>query len=596
MQRRNRGRADHGADPPNWLFPDLAESGTRRHLGTMERKGPAIWQSRYAHPCEWDQSFAAMSMPQMLQASVAIHSDKPLLDFLGRRYSYRQVWDEAHHFAAGLQQLGLAKGDRVGLFLPNVPIYLCAYYGAMIAGCTVVNFSPLYSVEELAAQVADSGTRLMVTVDVPALLPTALAVLADSELETLVVGNFADMLPFWKRLGLRLFRRREIAKVPKAEGVLDYETLMFWNDPPEPVEIDPLTDIALLQYTGGTTGTPKGAMLSHQNLTANARQVVAVDPEKGERDVIVGALPFFHVFANTCVLNRTVANGGMIAMLPRFNAAQALETLDRVDATAFPGVPTMYQALLDDPAMAATDFASLKVCISGGATLPGPVKDRFEQATHSRLVEGYGLTESSGVAATNPFHGDDRTGTIGHPLPGTDLRLLDKDDPSRDAPPGEPGELAISGPQVMLGYWNRPEAAADIFVEQAGMRWLRTGDIAQIDDDGYVRIVDRSKDMIAVGGFKVFPSQVEAVLLGHPEVKEALVIGIADAYHGEMPRAYVVLRDEATADGRALAEWLNARVGKHERVDSVVVRDELPKTMIGKLDRKALRAEVSDAA
>jgi long-chain acyl-CoA synthetase len=337
-------------------------------------------------------------------------------------------------------------------------------------------------------------------------------------------------------------------------------------------------------------------MLSHQNLTANARQVVAIDPEKGGRDVIVGGLPLFHVFANTCVLNRTVAIGGMIAMLPRFNAAQALATLDRVDATAFPGVPTMYQAMLDDPAMGRTDFTTLKICISGGAALPVPVKDKFEQMTGARLIEGYGLTESSGVVSTNPFHGDDRTGTIGHPLPGTDLRLLDKEDPSRDARAGEPGELAIKGPQIMLGYWNRPEAAADIFADVDGTRWLRTGDIAQIDADGYVRIVDRSKDMIAVGGFKVFPSQVEAVLLGHPDIKEALVIGVKDAYHGEMPRAFVSLQPGAEADGAALAEWLNARVGKHERVDSVVVRGELPKTMIGKLDRKALKAEVPDAA
>jgi long-chain acyl-CoA synthetase len=286
----------------------------------------------------------------------------------------------------------------------------------------------------------------------------------------------------------------------------------------------------------------------------------------------------------------------MIAMLPRFNAAQALETLDRTDATAFPGVPTMYQALLDDAAMGRTDFTTLKVCISGGAALSAPVKEKFEQATHARLIEGYGLTESAGVVSTNPFHGDDRTGTIGHPLPGTDLRLLDKDDPTREAPPGEPGELVVHGPQVMLGYWNRPEAAADIFVELEGQRWLRTGDIAEIDADGFARIVDRSKDMIAVGGFKVFPSQVEAVLLQHREVKEALVIGVVDAYHGEMPRAFVSLQPGARADGATLAEWLNARVGKHERVDSVVVRGELPKTMIGKLDRKALRAEVSDAA
>jgi long-chain acyl-CoA synthetase len=561
----------------------------------MERSGPDIWRSRYAHPCAWEQNFEPLTLPGMLEASVAARGAAPLVDFMGRCYSYRQILAEARSFAAGLQRAGLSKGDRVGLFLPNVPIYLSAYYGAMIAGCTVVNFSPLYSVDELSAQVADSGTRLMVTVDVPALLPTARAVLRGSRLETLVVGRFATMLPFWKGLGMRLLSRKDLAPVPDEPGLLQWGRFLA-DTPPHPVAIDPLTDIALLQYTGGTTGTPKGAMLSHQNLTANARQVVAIDPEKGQRDVIVGALPLFHVFANTCVLNRTVASGGMIAMLPRFNAAQALATLDRTDATAFPGVPTMYQALLDDAAMGRTDFTTLKVCISGGAALSAPVKEKFEQATHARLIEGYGLTESAGVVSTNPFHGDDRTGTIGHPLPGTDLRLIDKDDPTRDAPPGEPGELVVHGPQVMLGYWNRPEAAADIFVELEGQRWLRTGDIAEIDADGYARIVDRSKDMIAVGGFKVFPSQVEAVLLQHPEVKEALVIGVVDAYHGEMPRAFVSLQPGARVDGGTLAEWLNARVGKHERVDSVVVRGELPKTMIGKLDRKALRAEVSDAA
>ena len=561
----------------------------------MERKGPAIWQSRYAHPCPWDQCFEPLSLPQMLENSTAAHPDRPLVDFMGRRYSYRQILEEARRFAAGLQRAGFAKGDRIGLFLPNVPIYLSAYYGAMIAGCTTVNFSPLYTVEELSAQVADSGTRLMVTVDVPALLPTALSVLRNSGLEQLVVGRFASMLPFWKGLGMRLLRRRDLSPVPNEAG------LTLWDDfvataEPRLVEIDSLTDVALLQYTGGTTGTPKGAMLTHQNLTANARQVVAIDPQKGSRDVIVGVLPLFHVFANTCVLNRTVAIGGTIAMLPRFDAGQALATLDRVDATAFPGVPTMYQALLDNGAMARTDFTSLKVCISGGAALGAPVKEKFEEATHARLIEGYGLTESSGVVSTNPFDGDDRTGTIGHPLPDTDLRLIDKDDPHRDAPPGEPGELVVKGPQIMLGYWNRPEAAAHIFTEIDGERWLRTGDIAEMDEDGYVRIVDRSKDMIAVGGFKVFPSQVEAVLLENPAIKEALVIGVTDAYHGEMPRAYVVLQPDATDNGAQLAEWLNARVGKHERVDSVIIRDDLPKTMIGKLDRKALRAQVEDAA
>jgi long-chain acyl-CoA synthetase len=311
--------------------------------------------------------------------------------------------------------------------------------------------------------------------------------------------------------------------------------------------------------------------------------------------MIMGVLPFFHVFANATVLDRTVYNGGCIAMLPRFDAGQCLKTLARVRATTMPGVPTMFQALLDDPDVAHTDFSSLRACISGGAPLPAPLKQRFERETGARLVEGYGLTEAAGVVTTNPYEGAERPGTIGQPLPATRLRLLDKEDPEADAPPGQPGELAILGPQVMQGYWQRPEAAATAFARRGDEMWLRTGDVAVFDPDGYVRIVDRIKDMIAVGGFKVFPSEVEAVLLQHPAVKEALVIGIPDDYRGEAPRAYVALTPGQNESGEALAAWLNQRVGKHERVESVVVREALPKTPIGKLDRKALREEVAAA-
>jgi long-chain acyl-CoA synthetase len=554
--------------------------------------GSEVWRTRYAHPCAWDQAFPPLAMTELFAAATAAHPDAPLVDFYGRIYSYTAVMAEARAFAAGLQSTGIVKGDRVGLYLPNVPVYLPAYFGAMLAGATVVNFSPLYSAQELAAQVADSGTRLMVTLDVPALLPTALAVLDSSGLEKLVVSRLEQMLPLVQGIVIRLFRRSEIVAIPRRPKVVEWRDALS-SDEPRPVSIDPLTDLALLQYTGGTTGTPKGAMLTHQNLSANARQLVVIDPHREERDVILGVLPFFHVFANACVLNRTVYNGGCIAMLPRFQAGQALKTLARAAATAMPGVPTMYQALLDHPNVGRTDFSSLRVCSSGGAPLPAPLQHRFEGVTGARLIEGYGLTESSGVVSTNPYDGENRPGTIGQPLPGTRLMLLDKDDPSRAAPAGEPGELAALGPQVMLGYWNRPDAAAVAFAEIGGERWLRTGDIAVIEPDGFVRIVDRSKDMIAVGGFKVFPSQVEAALLQHPAVKEALVIGVADTYHGEMPRAFVTLQVGASEDGAALKHWLNDRLGKHERVDAVVVRDSLPRTMVGKLDRKALRAEIA---
>ena len=546
----------------------------------------------YAHYGAWDMQLPPLGLPDMLRHAVEASPAAPLIDFLGRTYSYRAVWSEVEAFAAGLQQQGFGKGDRIGLYLPNAPLYVSAYFGAMLAGATVVNFSPLYSADELEAQVADSGTRLLVTLDSSALLPTALEVLDNSTLERLVVGRLAEMLPFPTNWALRLFGRSKLAKLPARPDVLAWRSFLSPRAP-QPVAIDPEADLALLQYTGGTTGTPKGAMLTHQNLTANARQVQAIDPDQGRRDMVLGVLPLFHVFANTCVLNRTIVNGGCVAMLPRFETGQVLKTSRRVRPTSLFAVPTMYQALLDHPRLDPADFASLRETISGGAPLPLPLKRSFEEKTGVKVIEGYGLTESSGVVSTNPLHGENREGTIGQALPLTLLRLLDKEDPLRDPPPGEPGELAISGPQVMQGYWNRPDAAANAFVERDGRRWLRTGDIASFDGDGFVRIVDRLKDMINVGGFKVFPSVLEKLLVEHPAVKEALVIGIPDAYLGERPRAYVTLTEGAApVTGEELIHWLQPHIGKHERIESVVIRESMPKTPIGKLDRKALRAEV----
>ncbi len=556
-------------------------------------KLPEPWRDRYQHAVAWERDYPPLSLVELFTTSAEAWPDRPVTEFLGRTTSYRRMLDEARHFATSLKLLGIAPGDRVGLFLPNVPAYVPAYYGAMMAGAAVVNFSPLYTARELEAQVADSGTRLIVTLDSAALLPKALEVLAGSALERLVVARLADQLPLVKSLALRLLGRKQLTPIPDAPDVTAWEALPTGGMPPKRV-IDPLTELALLQYTGGTTGTPKGAMLTHQNLSANARQLRDIDPDRGERDVTLGVLPLFHVFANSCILNRTVLNGGMIAMLPRFEAAQVLATIRRVRPTAMFVVPTMLQALLDDPRMGGTEFSSLREIISGGAPLALPIKERFEAVSGARVVEGYGLTEAAGVIATNPLREGDRDGTIGQPLPATRIRLLDKDDSVRDAAPGEPGELAVQGPQVMRGYWNRADVAEAAFARREDGMWLRTGDIAQFDADGFLTIVDRSKDMISVGGFKVFPSQVEAVLAQHPAVKEAAVIGVADTYRGEVPRAFVTLLHPGLhpATREELRDWLNDRVGKHERVDSVVVRESLPKTMIGKLDRKALKAEL----
>ncbi len=551
------------------------------------------WSTDYQHPAAWDQIFAPLSLPDMLAASVARRGDAAMLDFMGRHFSYAKVARGAAQVAKGLQQLGLGKGSRVGLFLPNVPHYVAAYYGALAIGATVVNFSPLYTARELEEQVEDSGTDTLFTVSAAALLPTALKVLDGSSLRRLVVGSVAGGLSAPKSILYRLFKRAEIAPLPTDPRIIRFSALIANDARPEPAAIDPETDIALIQYTGGTTGTPKGAKLSHQNLTANARQVNAIDPDHAAEDRILGVLPFFHVFANTCVLNRTVLNGGTITMLPRFDAGQALAAITRTKTTALPGVPTMYQALLDHPDLAKTDFSSLRICISGGAPMPAELREKFTAATGASLVEGYGLTESSGVVATNPYDGPVRPGTIGQPLPATHIRLLDKEDPTKAAPDGEPGELAVKGPQIMQGYWNRPDADLDSFTADG---WLRTGDVAVVEEGGYIRIVDRLKDMIAVGGFKVYPSVIEAHLYEHPAVKEAIVLGVPDAYRGEAPKAFVTLEEGFEVSGEALAAWLNPQLGKHERVKAVEVRLNLPKTMIGKLDRKALRAEEGAAA
>jgi long-chain acyl-CoA synthetase len=553
------------------------------------------WTTDYLHPVKWDQDFPPLALHDMFFQSAERMGKAALADFMGRKYSYADMADSVRRVAKGLQDKGIGKGDHVGLFLPNVPQYIAAYYGALAAGATVVNFSPLYTVDELAHQVADSGTTILFTVSAAALLPNAIKVLDNSSLKELIVGSVAEALPTAKSWAYRLFRRGDISVIPTDNRITAYDQLIANKGDYALQRCDPAKDIAQLQYTGGTTGTPKGAMLSHQNITANARQINMLDPESRlnkpgdpSPDRILGVLPFFHVFANATVLNRTICNGGEIVMLPRFEAKAALAAVNRTHVTSLPGVPTMYQALLDCPDIAKTNFTSLRACISGGAPLPAELKARFEKVSGAVVIEGYGLTESSGVVSCNPYSGLNKLGSIGQPIPGTDVKLLDKEDPAKPAPQGEPGELVFSGPQVMCGYWNRPEADAEVFVG----KYLRTGDVATIDKDGFIFIVDRLKDMIAVGGFKVFPSQIEDILYKHPAVKEAVVIGVPDTYHGEMPQAYVTLQGGASEDGTALTAWLNPQLGKHERVQAVVIMDALPKTMIGKLDRKALRAAV----
>ncbi|MBS3961389.1 MAG: AMP-binding protein [Sandarakinorhabdus sp.] len=545
---------------------------------------------RYDHPAPFGMDFEPLWMPELLFRTARRVPQAPCIDFMGRVFSYGEIAAMARKAAAGFRALGAGPGTTVGLFLPNCPHYVVSAFGVWLAGARLANFSPLYTVDELASQVEDSEADIMVTLDVKALLPTIDAVMATSRLKMLVVGNVAEALPGTKALLYRLFKGKERAVVGRDTHHMLFADLLGHGELPLPATPPSPHEVALLQYTGGTTGTPKGAMLTHANLSINAQQVNIIDDDPAGPDRILGALPLFHIFAHTCVMNRTILRGGEMVLLPRFEVKAALKAVERKKITALPGVPTMYRAMLDHPDLKKHDLTSIRICISGGAPMPQPLQAAFSAVTGAKLVEGYGLTESSGVVCVNPYATGGKPGSIGQPLPGTQMRLLDKDDPTKPAAEGAPGELAVRGPQMMQGYWRRDNEGvfADGFV--------RTGDVAQVDGDGYYRIVDRLKDMVNVGGFKVFPSHLEAVLYSHPDVREAIVIAVPDTYLGERPKAFVTLHTGATAGGDELLAFLNSKVGKHEKAVAVEVRDSLPKTMIGKLSRKELAAEAAAKA
>jgi len=546
------------------------------------------WLKNYTEGVDWHAPLEPAPLFKLLDDTAARHGDLPALDFLGRRYTFAEIKRLADKAACGFARLGVTKGVKVGLFLPNCPQFVIAYFGILKAGGTVVNFSPLYSEPELLAQVEDSETDIMVTLDLNALYPKLAAIFGKSRLRILVVGNMPEVLPFPQNVLFPIFKRKDVAKVAWDASHVRFRDLLQ-NDGACPlVAIDPMEDVAVLQYTGGTTGTPKGAMLTHANLYINAMQSKLADPDLTPgQDRSLAALPLFHVFAMTGVMNLSIAAGIEMLMLPKFELEAAMKLIRRRKATIMMGVPTMYHAFLNHPLAAKGGLRSLRACISGGAPLPVELKKAFEEVSGCKLVEGYGLTESAPVAALNPSDRA-RAGSIGLPVPGTDIVIVDHDDPTREMPLGEIGELAIAGPQVMKGYWKRPDATARAIVNGR----LLTGDLGYMDEDGYTYIIDRAKDLILVGGFNVFPRLVEEAIYTHPAVAEAVVIGVPDEHMGEIPKAFVTLKpghEGLTAD--ELISYLRTRIGKHELPREVEFRDQLPKTMIGKLSKKELIAE-----
>jgi len=536
---------------------------------------------------DWQSPIAAKPVASILDETVRRFPDRPALDFLGRRTSYGELGRMVDQAARGFQQLGVKKGIKVGLCLPNTPYFIISYYAVLKAGGTVVNFNPLYVEREIAHQIKDSGITLMVTLDLRQIYPKIKAMLDRTCLEKVVVCRMADILPSVQGLLFQVLKRSELADAPADLRHITFAQLMANDGQLKPLEIDPKTDIAVLQYTGGTTGLPKGAVLTHANITGNTDQLRRWVPDiQDGQERMLCVLPLFHVFAMTVAMNLGIAFGAEMILLPRFDLEQVMKCIAKKRPTLFPGVPTIYTALNGAAEKGGWDLSSIRCCISGGAPLPVEVRARFEQLTGCRLVEGYGLSEASPVVTCNPFDAV-KAGSVGLPLPGTTVEIRAPHDPTLLLGRGEKGEICVRGPQVMPGYWQRPADTEMVFVEGA----LRTGDIGYIDDDGYLFLVDRIKDVIISGGYNIYPRVIEEALYQHPAVAETVVIAVPDQYRGQAPKAFVRLRDGYRATPEDLRQFLTDYVSRIELPKAIEIRDTLPKTMVGKLSKKELIAE-----
>lgn len=533
-----------------------------------------------------NQPIAVSAVHDLLKDAVARFSDVKAMDFLGKRTSYAELGRLVERAAAGFQRLGVEKGTRVALCLPNTPYYIICYYAILRIGGVVVNLSPLYVERELRYFLADSGARIAVTLDIAELFDKFKPIVAEGVLESLIVGSMLDSLDVVKKFGFWLTQRKNLAHIPAGPGYVRFADLLAGSAPPTPVACDPLNDLAVLQYTGGTTGIPKAAMLSHANLTANCMQVRRRLPEITPGAGMLTLVPLFHVFAMTIALNLSVMLGLEIILLPRYDKEMLRKTLARTKPLFFPGVPTIYANINEAAQKEKWELSSIRYCVSGAAPLPEEVRAQFEKISGCQLVEGYGLSETSPVVACNYF-GDVRDGSIGLPVDDTVVEIRDKDDPTRIVPQGERGEVCVRGPQVMRGYWNRPDETAKVFVDG----FLRTGDVGYRDQDGYIFLVDRIKDLIISGGYNVYPRIIEEVLYKHPAVLEAVVIGIPDAKRGQVPKAYVKLQEGAKVTEEDLKTFLAAHLSPVERPKKIEFRETLPKTVVGKISRKDLVAE-----
>ncbi len=551
----------------------------------MEKPWLKFYDEGVPHSLEYPE----MTVPDLLRESAQRFPDRVATIFFGGRLTYSQLQEQVNRFATALAGLGVKKGDRVAIMLPNTPQTIIAFYAVETLGAITVMTNPLYVERELKHQWTDAGVEVAVILD--RLWPRVKAVREQTPVRHIIVTGLQDYLPFPKNLlyGLQARREGTWISVPREEGVLFFKELVRQHPPSPPaVTIQP-DDLATLQYTGGTTGVPKGAMLTHRNLVAQVTQLrhyVFHRSEDGE-ECVVGVMPFFHAYGLNAVLNGSVSMASSLIVIPRFDVKTIVEAIEKERPTFFAGVPTMFVALNKYAREHKVDLTSIKTCFSGAAPLPVEVLHEFERLTGARIAEGYGLTEGTVASIINPMWGKRKAGSIGVPLPDMEARIVDVETGTQDMPIGEPGELILRGPTVMKGYWNKPEETAQVLRHG----WLYTGDIATMDEEGYFYIVDRKKDMIIAGGYNIYPREIEEVLYEHPKVLEAVAVGVPDPYRGETVKVFIVLRPGESATEDEIIAFCRERLAAYKVPRLVEFRSELPKTLVGKILRRALREE-----
>ncbi|WP_368974264.1 long-chain-fatty-acid--CoA ligase [Caldifermentibacillus hisashii] len=548
------------------------------------------WLKHYPPQIPHTLTYEETSLQQLLKNTAEKYPNKIAIHFNGKELSYKELYESALKFAGYLQKIGIQKGDRVAIMLPNTPQSVISFYGVMMAGGIVVQTNPMYTERELAFQMKDSGAKAIVALDI--LFPRIKKIQGETELEHIIITAIKDYLPFPKNLVYPFIQKKQYGYSVKVEHKGNdhlFTEIMKHPALQEPImNINFEEDLAILQYTGGTTGFPKGVMLTHKNLIANTKMCQAwlYKCREGE-EIVLGALPFFHVYGMTTVMILSILQASKMVLIPKPDPEVLLKTIQSQRPTMFPGAPTMYIGMLNHPELSKYDLSSIDSCISGSAPLPVEVQEQFERLTGGKLVEGYGLTESSPVTHANLLWDGERVkGSIGLPWPDTlaEIRSVETGEP---LPVGEIGELVVKGPQVMKGYWNRPEETQEVLKDG----WLHTGDMGYMDEEGYFYIVDRKKDMIIASGYNIYPREIEEVLYEHPAVKEVVVAGVPDPYRGETVKAYIVLKEGTTVTEDELNKFARKNLAAYKVPRKYEFRDELPKTTVGKILRRQLVEE-----